>query len=282
MNRLRTWVARVTGGSIGSRLEGATSSTLHDVLIDGTPAMIVRAFTNTEWLAGEPDLASHEAAALRAVAGIDVPTPRLVAFDATGERAGVPAIVMTRLPGRVDLPLDPSDRWLARLAESLSVIHGTRVDGFGWQYDPWVDETSLRPPAWTASPKLWERAIMIYLDGMPYEPERFLHRDYHPTNVLWDGGAITGVVDWVNACTGPASSDIAHCRLNLALMYGVDTADRFTGMIDPDYERTWDIAPALSGLREPDVYPPWSTFGLTHLTTEVVRGRLEGFVGRAC
>lgn len=282
MSRLSTWVARATGGSVGSRLEGATSSTLHDVIIDGTPAMIVRVFTNTEWLASEPDLASHEAAALRAVEGIDVPTPRLVALDATGESAGAPAIVMTRLPGRVDLPHDPSDRWLARIAESLAVIHGTRLDGFSWNFDPWVDEASLRPPVWTTSPKLWERVIMTYLDGMPHEPERFLHRDYHPTNVLWDGGTITGVVDWVNACMGPASSDIAHCRLNLALMYGVDTADRFTRMLDPAYARIWDIAAALSGLQETDVYPPWRTFGLTHLTAAVVRGRLEEFVGGAC
>ncbi|WP_081412680.1 phosphotransferase [Fictibacillus gelatini] len=26
----------------------------------------------------------------------------------------------------------------------------------------------------------------------------FIHRDYHPCNVLWEDGRLTGVVDWVN------------------------------------------------------------------------------------
>jgi aminoglycoside phosphotransferase (APT) family kinase protein len=281
VNPLGTWVARETGGSIGPQLEGSTSSTLHYVLIDGNPLLVVRAFTNAKWLASEPDLASHEAAALRAVARIDFPTPRLVAVDATGEEAGVPAVIMTRLPGRVDLPREPSDRWLALLARPLSIILVTPADDFPWTYDPWVDETSLLPPVWSPKPELWKRAFATYLSALPEEPPAFLHRDYHPTNVLWDNGAVSGVVDWVNACTGPPSSDVAHCRLNLALMYGVDVADRFTSMIDPDYDRTWDLAPALSGLDEPDVYPPWNTFGLS-LTAGLVRERLEEFVAGAC
>lgn len=36
----------------------------------------------------------------------------------------------------------------------------------------------------------------------------FIHRDYHPTNILWVDDKVSGVVDWVNACRGPAGIDI--------------------------------------------------------------------------
>ena len=54
-----------------------------------------------------------------------------------------------------------------------------------------------------------------------------LHRDFHPGNVLWRRGRVSGVVDWQGACTGPAAADVAHCRVNL-LTFGTGTAERFT------------------------------------------------------
>ena len=54
-----------------------------------------------------------------------------------------------------------------------------------------------------------------------------VHRDFHPGNVLWRRGTVTGVVDWPGACTGPAVADVAHCRVNL-LTSGTSAAQRFT------------------------------------------------------
>jgi aminoglycoside/choline kinase family phosphotransferase len=54
-----------------------------------------------------------------------------------------------------------------------------------------------------------------------------LHRDFHPGNVLWRRGRVSGVVDWLGACSGPASADVAHCRINLLTM-GTEVASRFT------------------------------------------------------
>jgi hypothetical protein len=69
-----------------------------------------------------------------------------------------------------------------------------------------------------------------------------VHRDFHPGNVLWRRGLVSGVVDWQGACTGPAVADVAHCRVNL-LTFGAGTAERFTGL----WER-------VSGT----VYHPWA------------------------
>jgi len=56
-----------------------------------------------------------------------------------------------------------------------------------------------------------------------------LHRDFHPGNVLWRRGTVSGMVDWQGACTGPAAADVAHCRVNL-LTFGIDAAEHFTAL----------------------------------------------------
>ena len=54
-----------------------------------------------------------------------------------------------------------------------------------------------------------------------------MDRDFHPGNVLWRRGAVSGVVDWQGACVGPAVADVAHCRVNL-LGFGVGAVQQFT------------------------------------------------------
>ncbi|GGA54207.1 hypothetical protein GCM10007416_29250 [Kroppenstedtia guangzhouensis] len=56
----------------------------------------------------------------------------------------------------------------------------------------------------------------------------FIHRDFHPANILWEEDRISGVVDWVNAYRGPAEVDVAHCRIKLALMVGLEAAESFS------------------------------------------------------
>jgi len=43
----------------------------------------------------------------------------------------------------------------------------------------------------------------------------------------------------------------------------------------------WDIEDALGALPEVTVYRPWIEFGLTELTDELVRQRLQSFVAAA-
>lgn len=55
----------------------------------------------------------------------------------------------------------------------------------------------------------------------------FIHRDYHPGNVLWKAGRLSGVVDWQAASVGPRTVDVFHCRANLIDRFGLAVADRF-------------------------------------------------------
>lgn len=53
------------------------------------------------------------------------------------------------------------------------------------------------------------------------------HGDFQSGNVVWDGGALTGVIDWEGVARGPAGYDVGWCRLDLYLLYGEDLADTF-------------------------------------------------------
>jgi aminoglycoside phosphotransferase (APT) family kinase protein len=108
----------------------------------------------------------------------------------------------------------------------------------------------------------WERAAAVVAGGPPAAPRGFLHRDHHPMNVLWSDGAISGVVDWVNACAGPLPVDLAHCRVNVAAMYGVDAAEvlrqEWERLSADAYDPMWDLFTLLSMVPlEP--YPAWAT-----------------------
>src|SRR5690625_2362923 len=212
------------------QLKGSTSSTLHNISLRTNQEiqnLVVRQFDNKEWVEEEPDLACHEAESLRLADGVNIQTHKIIAFDETGKDCGVPVVLMIMLEGSVDLKPRNMDKWLNELAEALVKIHKVKSDNFPWEYFTYNDIPSLEVPTWSSVPRSWEKAIEIVKGAQPTYKECFIHRDYHPTNVLWKDGAVSGVVDWVNACRGPAGIDVGHCRLNLAMLYDVATADGF-------------------------------------------------------
>ena len=113
----------------------------------------------------------------------------------------------------------------------------------------------------------------------------FIHRDYHPTNVLWSGDSVSGVVDWVNACQGPPGIDIGHCRVNVAQLYGISVADAFLTSYQTYagekfiYEPYWDIVSLIDYVSwPPKVYPGWTALGVTGLTDKLIAERLDNYM----
>lgn len=128
----------------------------------------------------------------------------------------------------------------------------------------------------------------------PYEG-RFLHRDFHPGNVLFDvaprspaGPRITGVVDWVQTSWGPADLDVAHCSTNLALLHGPAWGLRFATAYEeaggvlaaaPSERLYWRLLDGLAfatGLQW--VTRPWREAGRAELTTRAAEERLDAYV----
>jgi aminoglycoside phosphotransferase (APT) family kinase protein len=219
--------------------------------------LVLRRFVRLDWLAEEPDTATREAQALSLLADVDLPTPRLVAVDPDGSAAGAPSVLMSRLTGRVEWDPKGVEEFLRALAEPLPAIHSVRVAaGVALpDYRPYPLRIR-RPPAWAARPDVWERAFGVLDRPPPADERRFVHRDYHPGNVLWERGRVTGIVDWVNASIGSPWADVGHCRVNIASELGQRAANRFldlyravSGRTD-DYHPYWDISAAIGGLDE--------------------------------
>ena len=233
------WASRELGGTVTAvrALRGGSASAVHLLTVDRGAAVervVLRRYVRPETVEEEPDVAAREALALRFVAGLDlgagVATPRLLAVDPTGEKAGVPALLMSRVAGRVEWSPEHLDRWLTGLAALLPPMHAAALPppGVIRPFEPYRQD-SYESPGWARRPAVWPRAVELFHRPPPdgVGPDVFTHRDFHPGNVLWRRGRVTGVVDWSSASIGPACVDVGHCRGNL-FQYGLEVADRFT------------------------------------------------------
>ena len=272
------WAGACLGGPVTSAraLRGGMSSAVHLVTArrpDGRRAQaVLRRYVRPD--PDEPDPAAREARALRLAGAAAVPTPALLAVDPDGTQAGVPALLMSRLPGRVDWWPSDLDRWLERLAALLPRIHGTALPPGEAvpRFAPYRQE-NYRPPGWARYPRVWERAVEISRAPAPDLPAVLLHRDFHPGNVLWRYGRVSGVVDWLGACSGPAPADVAHCRINLLTM-GTEVASHFTvrweQMAGTTYHPWGDVVTVVGFLD--DLHGDWGSerFGVEDMLARAV------------
>lgn len=232
------WVESVAGGRItGVRaLRGGMSSAMHVVTVGAGDRLVLRRYVRFD--PTEPDIAEREARALTFVRRLPLPTPELVAAELAGD---VPMLLMTRLPGSVRWKTSDVDGWLRGMAELLPAVHDAALPADG-VIRPFATygQSSYELPAWARQPAVWKRAMELLRTQPPGHV--FVHRDFHPGNVLWQRNKVTGLVDWQSASIGPPSVDVGHCRVNL-LSHGRDVADRFTWW--------WE---QISGER----YDPWA------------------------
>jgi aminoglycoside phosphotransferase (APT) family kinase protein len=239
----------------------------------GRTTVVVRRYVIASLNAEEPDLAAREARALDLLVRANIATPRLLAVDPTGDVAGSPTVVMSRVPGRLDWSPSDMDPWLRRLAEVLPRIHSAPItldDGVA-PFAPYAPD-SWEPPEWLGDQRLWSRALEVF-HGPCLDLERvFIHRDFHPGNVLWRRGRVGGIVDWQGACIGPRAADVWHCRANLLGRFGLDVADRFLEL--------WED---ITGER----YHPWAeavmlvdAIGWMHARGDRLRHDLEALLAK--
>lgn len=277
----RRWVERVVGpGAAVLAASGFGHGTSSEVtaldVTDGDGhhrALVLRRFVNAAWLAREPDLATREAATLEVLAPGPVPAPALVAVDAAGTDAGAPAVLTRQLPGAVVITPTDRDGWLHGLAALLEIIHATPIPAGLRPFRPYYATTRvLEPPPWSRQPSVWAAAIARAGEPAPPEPAVFVHRDFQPTNVLWLAGAVSGVVDWVEASAGPAGIDLGHCRSNLAMDLGLDAADELRRVVGAgEHDPYWDLVSAVDFLPDFDVSQ----------RPAVMQERLDAFVAGA-
>ncbi|WP_168118871.1 aminoglycoside phosphotransferase family protein [Paenibacillus sp. HB172176] len=305
-DRTRQWVINAVHPEArllsARRLQGGISSLVYLIELeigDSKREVVLRQFDNADWLRSEPDLALHEAMALRQAAICSVsPTPQLLAFDESGASSGCPSVLMTKLEGKVVLEPKDLSHWVDGMAEAIALFHRASGTGnqpradqdkyampFRWNYAPYSDAALLDASAWSVIPSSWKEASAILRKPAPRYEKLFIHRDFHPANVLWSGNKVSGIVDWVNACTGPAGIDVGHCRVNLSQLYSVSLADEFLACYIRhakeafDYDPYWDLATLADFSGEPpNVYKGWTDLGVTGLTDALMGERLDQYL----
>ena len=229
-------------------MRGGIGSAVHRLTVtsrDGERRFVVLRQYESEDLGAVP----REALALDALAAEAVPAPRLLAFDATGVAAGGRrSLLMTREPGHVHLTPRDVRAWVQQMANVAAHIHELSIAAPA--YKPW-DAVATRDVATSArDTKLWREVQRRLSEDPPSVPATFIHRDFQHFNMLWARERLTSVIDWTWASTGPRDVDIAHCRLNLAVLFSPATAELFH-----------DEYAALTGYR---VDPWWDLHGLAH------------------
>lgn len=255
------WVA----GAVGSpwartvrRLAGGTHALTHVVETgDPTRAWVLRRFPPGD------GAAAREARVLTALDGLDGRAPRLAAADPEGARTGAPATLVTLLPGRADLAPAAPETAAAALGLALAHAHAR----------PLADLASL-PEALPALPRgeagAAGPAVAAHGARLAGSAHVMTHYDYWSGNVLWEGGALTGIVDWSGGGLAPRGHDVSWCRLDLALLYGAPAADAFLAA----YEREARTVTPDLGLWD------LSAVARSHTTVESWRANY-GQLGRA-
>ena len=225
------WVASCAGGSrvvTGRRMVGGITSAVHRLTVadaSGTRRHVVlRRWVDVDAVRGRRR-AQREARVLEALARERFPAPELVAVSDGRDTDGTPAVLMTRAPGHVHLtPSDP-EAWLRQAAEMLPRLHDLAIEA---DASAPAGSRPATAPAWVSRSSLWAEAHRLLAAGPPSStPQCFVHGDYQHFNLLWRRERLVAVVDWVRPLLGSPDLDVSHCRLNLAVLFGVEFAEKF-------------------------------------------------------
>ncbi|MEU6251162.1 aminoglycoside phosphotransferase family protein [Streptomyces sp. NPDC047043] len=294
------WVSRHL--EVGERIVGGTEALHGGITAEmrrltlrtrdgGIRDLVLRTFVDVEYA---EDWLTREAGALTLLPGTGVPAPELVAVDPTAAQCEYPSLLMTHLAGRTVLDNEGLETRVPLLARQLVAIHALRPAERPRKYVTLTTADTVVPPK-GADAAAWAAAIDVIRGPAAPCEGRFLHRDFHPGNVLFDvppaspaAARITGVVDWAATSWGPTGLDVAHCSANLALLHGPAWGLRFAAAYEEaggvpaaaaSERLCWLVRDALAFSEEvQSVSQPWREAGRTDLTTRAVKERLDAYV----
>ncbi|GLO64820.1 aminoglycoside phosphotransferase family protein [Oceanobacillus kimchii] len=271
-------------------LKGSTTATLFELTIGHPDKMenqvVLRQYNKLDTVGKNEAIAwvENEAKSLVVANSLRVSSPKLIGIDKYGEVSGYSLLLMSKLPGKVELNPYSMSAWLEKLAITLVKIHKNDINNFSSKHYRYQQSDDLNIPVWSQNPEIWKALFEIAKQPEPMYDPIFIHRDFHPVNVLWQDGEVTGVVDWANGCIGHAGIDLGHCRWNLAMIYGVYEADLFLEYYLNHagsrfrYDMYWDNVSLMDVFMDrPSVYPGWAEFGRKEITKEVLIERMDQY-----
>lgn len=164
----------------------------------------------------ESSVAEWEYRALVELAGSGLPIPTAIGLhvrEHAGEREAW--LCVSRLPGeslqqrlRREPDAEARRRWYAAVGEVAARIHATPIpDALRPEDSPtWFDRVLRRTRR--ATERVQDLVMRLVRDRPPHAPETLIHGDFTLDNVIVDGDAITGVIDWGGAGPGDPRYDV--------------------------------------------------------------------------
>jgi aminoglycoside phosphotransferase (APT) family kinase protein len=217
--------------------------------------------------------AEREAHVLQVLDGLDGYVPQVLGH-ATGADGSWVAI--SRLVGAPIISPDDPVTWARGLGRALARLHSvpsrTILRLPSALTRPGHTTASLQGPAAGVVAENWARVC----EG----PDVLTHSDFWSGNVLWEGDAVSGVVDWSGGAYGPPALDLGWCRLDLLLLYDERVADEFLGSyrqaapssaVDSALCDLWALARSHESVES--WVPNYADFGRLDLTAEELRRR---------
>jgi hypothetical protein len=248
--RAREWIEHALGPAhrvaTTRRARGGVSSVVHCVVVENrggarAPYMLRRVPLRTEVPNHDPTAeVRNESDALGTFGGDLI--PELVAVDPAGDGCGVAALLSTWLPGRPEVRPRDGSAWIGELAAALDRVPTSIAELRFGEFVPWFDASPCAPE-WSRVPDAWERVRACLDTRLPAGgPARFVHRDFHPGNVLLHRGRCSGIVDWTHASVGAPEVDVSRVRVQIAVLTDRAHADDFLRRTDyaATYDPLWD------------------------------------------
>ncbi|MFI0374405.1 phosphotransferase family protein [Actinomadura sp. 1N219] len=277
-----TWAALAAGEPVQvvRRLPGGTHAATHLLTTTETRReLVLRRFPHGD------TAAANEARVLDVLDGLDGWAPQLLGADPDGHRCGGPAVLITRLPGRADITSVAPDTAAVQLGRVLARLHGMPLTSLTGLRDGMA--AALASPTRNEATAPGAQALLAHGHRLAEAEHVLTHYDFWSGNVLWDDGALTGVIDWSGASRAPRGFDVSWCRLDLVLLHGPHTAETFTnayqeaaGKPIPDLP-LWDVFALTNSHHAVETWlPNYHDLGRTDLTAEDLRKRHTAWTDR--
>lgn len=269
-------VRKVTGSSASEkqRIIKGEANEVYAIKIEGVREIIVR--INRESEAESRFQKERWAIEQAAKAGVTVPRVLLVESLQLEDRS-LGISVEERLPG---VSLDELARHMSNeeLAQTLEVagmllsqIHSVKTEGFGEinqdgrgehaSIAGMLSEENLTEQRLLAAARsatldtaIVKRALHTlreFQESYPAVTPHLLHGDFGPKHILIDGGRITGIIDFENACSGDPVQEFANWQFFYENKYPIESLKKGYGdksVFGDDFDRRFFLWRLVTGL----------------------------------
>ncbi len=200
----------------------------------------------------------HEAALefqlLERLHSLGVTVPKPLGFGGGDGANQHPYVLLEYIEGSTDIPSAVAEARITAAANKLISIHDVKTDSLPklpLRFDPLPELLDFLP-----DDAEWEelRSNLLRMNSTAFAGKGvLLHGDYWPSNIVWEGGKLVGVIDWEDAAIGDPLSDVACACLELRYIHGDWGAQCFLNTystqrhVDPFRLALWQAYVAAAG-----------------------------------